>query len=154
MLPSGGMSDEQPGARIRLAHAARRLPAQHQYLDALVATTRRALERSTPAEAREALHAFRGALEAHFALEEQVLFPALHGLAPERERTIEALMLEHRAMRDRLAELEEQVGREPRDAVVRAFVDLCAFLRNHERVEERLFASDAGAPESPPGSHP
>lgn len=149
MLPSGPMSDEQPGLRLRLAHASRRLPAQHEYLDALLATTRRALERSAPAEAREALHAFRGALDAHFALEEQVHFPALHGLDPARSREIEVLVLEHRALRDRLLVLEGQVGREPRDGVARAFVDFAATLRDHETREERLL--EAGLPGNGPG---
>jgi iron-sulfur cluster repair protein YtfE (RIC family) len=106
------MSDEQPGLRPRLAHASRRLPAQHEYLDALLATTRRALERNTPPEAREALHAFRGALDAHFALEEQVHFPALHGLEPGCVAQIEELVLDHHALRDRLLVLEGQVGRD------------------------------------------
>jgi hypothetical protein len=133
------MNDEQPGLRPRLAHATRRLAAQHEYLDALLATTRRAVERSTPPEAREALHGFRGALDAHFALEEQVHFPALHGLEPARASEIEALVLEHRALRDRLLVLEGKVGREPRDEVARGFVDLGAALRDHETREERLF---------------
>jgi hypothetical protein len=133
------MPDEQPGLRPRLAHATRRLAAQHEYLDALLATTRRALERSSPPEAREALHAFRGALDAHFALEEQVHFPALHGLEPERAGEIESLVLEHRALRDRLLVLEGRLGREPRDGVTRDFVDLGAAMRDHETREERLF---------------
>jgi len=132
------MSDEQPGLRRRLARATRRLSGQHEYLDALLATTRRALERNTPSEAREALHAFQGALDAHFALEEQVHFPALHGLDPARNREIEALVLEHRALRDRLLVLERKVGREPRDGVARDFVELGAALRDHETREERL----------------
>jgi hemerythrin-like domain-containing protein len=132
------MTDEQPGLRPRLAHATRRLAAQHQYLDALLATTRRALERNAPGEAREALHAFRGAIDAHFALEEQVHFPALHGLDPAQDREIEALVLEHRALREQLLALEVRVGREPRDAVARSFVDLGATLRAHESREERL----------------
>lgn len=146
MLPSGSMSDEQPGLRRRLAHASRRLAVQHEYLDALLATTRRALERNTPAEAREALHAFRGALDAHFALEEQVHFPALHGLEPARDREIEALVLEHRALRDRLLVLEGKVGREPRDGVARAFVELGASLRDHEDREERLLEASVTEP--------
>jgi hypothetical protein len=133
------MSDEQPGLRPRLAHASRRLAAQHEYLDALLATTQRAIARNTPSEAREALHAFRGALDAHFALEEQVHFPALHGLEPARGREIEELLLEHRSLRERLRVLEAKVGREPRDGVARDFVDLGVALRDHESREELLF---------------
>jgi len=140
------MSDEQPGLRRRLAHASRRLPVQHEYLDALFATTRRALERNTPAEAREALHAFRGALDAHFALEEQVHFPGLHGLEPERDREIEVLVLDHHALRDRLLALESRVGRETRDEIARSFAELGASLRDHETREERLFAAAVREP--------
>lgn len=133
------MDDEQPGLRPRLAHVTRRLAAQHEYLDALLATTRRALERSAPAEAREAVQALRGALDAHFALEEQVHFSALHGLDPAQDRRIEVFVLEHRALRDRLQTLAGRVTREPRDAVARDFVDLGAALREHETEEEILF---------------
>ncbi|HEY8495087.1 MAG TPA: hemerythrin domain-containing protein [Myxococcota bacterium] len=133
------MSDEQPGLRPRLAHVARRLAGQHDHLDALVATTRRALAGAAPAEAREALHAFRGALDAHFALEEQVHFPALRaldaGLGPE----IDALVSGHHALRDRMLALEGRAAREPADRIAEDFEDFAAVLRAHESREERLF---------------
>lgn len=147
MLSSGRMSDEQPGLRPRLTHATRRMAAQHEYLDALLATTQRAIARNTPAEAREALHAFRGALDAHFTLEEQVHFPALHALEPARAREIEELLQEHRSLRDRTLELAGAVGREPRDGVAHAFVDLGAALRDHETREERLFGGEPPIPQ-------
>jgi len=75
-----------------------------------------------------------------------VHFPALHGLDPARTREIEVLVLEHRALRDRLLVLEGKVGREPRDGVARDFVDLGAALRDHESREERLFGV-AGSPD-------
>jgi hypothetical protein len=142
--------DDQPGLRLRLTHASRRIAGQHDYLDALVASTLRALERNTPAEAREGLEGFAGALDAHFALEEQLHFPALHGLRPEVAPEIEALMVEHRALRARVRGLGERVGREPRDEVTREFVGLADTLRDHESREEQLFASIEPAPEPPP----
>lgn len=146
MLSSACMADEQPGLRPRLAHATRRLAAQHGYLDALLATTQRAIARHTPAEAREALYAFRGAIDAHFALEEQVHFPALQGLEPARGPELEELRLEHRALQARLGELEGQMGREPRGGVARGFADLGVALRDHETREERLFSREPPAP--------
>lgn len=131
-------SDEHPGLRLRLAHASRRLAVQHDYLDALLAATQRALERNTPAEAREALAGFAGALEAHFALEEQLHFPALHGLRLELAPELEALMLEHRALRERMRALAERVGKEPRESVTAEFVALGGVLRVHESREEQL----------------
>ena len=142
MLPTRSMarSDDQPGLRLRLAHASRRLPAQHDFLDALLATTSRALERMPPAEAQEAMRGFRGALEAHFQLEEEVHFPALHGLEPRLQAELEALVLEHHALRDRLLVLEGRIGREPGAAVASDFAELAQTLREHESREERLFA--------------
>lgn len=143
MLPTRSMarSEDQPGLRLRLAHASRRLPAQHDFLDALLATTGRALERMPQAEAQEAMRGFRGALEAHFQLEEEVHFPALHGLEPRLEAELEALVLEHHALRDRLLVLEGRIGREPGAVVAPDFADLAQTLREHESREERLFAA-------------
>lgn len=92
-------SEDQPGLRLRLAHVSRRLPIQHEFLNALLATTSRALERMEAVEAQEALLGFRGALDAHFQLEEEVYFPALHSLQPDLEVEIEELVREHHALR-------------------------------------------------------
>ena len=138
-------SEDQPGLRLRLAHASRRLPAQHDFLDALVATTGRALERTDALEAQEAIRGFRGALEAHFQIEEEVHFPALHGLRPGLEAELEALVREHHALRDRLLVLEGRIGREAGVAVAPDFAELAEALREHESREERLFAADARA---------
>lgn len=138
-------SDDQPGLRLRLAHASRRLPVQHDFLDALLATTGRALERTDAAEAQEAMRGFRGALEAHFQLEEEVHFPALHGLQPRCGAELEALVREHHALRDRLLALEGRLGREPGSAVAPDFAELAHALRQHESREERLFVADARA---------
>jgi len=124
-------ADDQPGLRWRLAHEARRVSAQHGYLDALVATTRRAVERE--GEAREALRAFRGALESHFALEEQVHFPALQGLHPELASELTELTREHAAFRASLEHLERQA-----EGVGTALDALSASLRVHENREEHL----------------
>ena len=131
---------DQPGLRLRLAHEARRIAAQHEYLNALETTTLRSLERNTPAEAREALHGFRGALDAHFTLEEQIHFPALHGLREDLAPRIEALIGQHAALRVSIEELEGRVGREPRDDVTRHFRALAEALHAHESQEERLLA--------------
>lgn len=148
-------SEDQPGLRLRLARASRRLPAQHDFLDALLATTGRALDRTASAEAQEALRGFRGALDAHFQLEEEVHFPALHGLQPGLGAELEALVREHHALRDRLLGLEGRAGREPGPAVARDFAELALSLRQHESREERLFAVEAQrTPPSPNGDSP
>jgi hypothetical protein len=134
-------SDDQPGLRLRLAHEAKRIAVQHGYLAALEATTLRALERNTPAEAREALHGFFGALDAHFELEERVHFPAIHGLHADLGADIARLVEDHRALRAALSDLEVRVGREPRDRVTEGFRVAGAQLLDHERREETLIAA-------------
>lgn len=142
-------SEDQPGLRLRLAHASRRLPAQHDFLAALSATTGRALERMPTGEAQEAMRGFRGAVEAHFQLEEEVHFPALHGLHSGLEAELRALVSEHHALRDRLLALEGRLGREPGPAVAPAFAELAHALRQHESREERLFLADGRAADGP-----
>jgi hypothetical protein len=134
-------SDEEPGLRPRLAHASRRLALQHEYLDALLLTTSRVLERHTPSEARDALLGFVGALDSHFSLEEQVHFPALHALRPELSPELETLMREHRAFHGRVQELLARVGKEPRESVATDFGRLGVELREHESREEALLPS-------------
>lgn len=136
-------SEDQPGLRLRLAHVSRRLPIQHEFLNALLATTSRALERMEAVAAQEALLGFRGALDAHFQLEEEVYFPALHSLQPDLEVEIEELVREHHALRDRLLVLEGRAGREPGPAVAQEFVELSHALRQHESREQQAFASEA-----------
>ena len=131
---------DQPGLRLRLAHEARRIAVQHGYLDALEATTLRALERGDSLEMRQALHGFHGSLDAHFTLEEQVHFPALHGLHPELEPDLDALIREHVRFRDELDRIEASL-RDPSggsaDALA-AFRDVAASLGPHEQREEQL----------------
>jgi len=122
--------------RLRLVHEARRLAGQHGYLDALASATRRAIERDAGAETREALIGFRGALESHFALEEQLHFPALHGLRPELAGDLAELSREHAEFRAALDRIEHHPGGAARTAALDTF---SASLRLHEDREERLF---------------
>ncbi len=131
---------DQPGLRLRLAHEARRIAAQHGYLDALEATTLLSLERGDPSEMRHALHGFHGSLDAHFTLEEQVHFPALHGLRPDVEPEIDELIREHARFRDELHRIEAVLHGSASGAAeaLAAFREVAAGLGRHEEREERL----------------
>lgn len=129
---------------MRLAHEAKRIAAQHEFLDALEGATLRALERGAGEEMRSALRTFAVSLGAHFRLEEQVQFPALHGLDPALDPELAALSRDHGAFRAQVAGLEEQVangdGVAKRSQVIASFGQLAAALRQHEEREERLLA--------------
>jgi len=141
---------DQPGLRLRLAHEARRIASQHSYLDALEATTLRAFERGDPAEMQQALHGFHGSLDAHFALEEQVHFPALHGLRPDFQSELDELIREHVRFREELdrigASLRAIGGNAAAAEILAAFRDVVANLRRHEEREERLLSRAAEGP--------
>jgi iron-sulfur cluster repair protein YtfE (RIC family) len=127
---------------MRLAHEARRIASQHAYLDALEATTLRALERGERVEMRQALDGFHGALDSHFTLEEQIHFPALHGLQSELEPELMELVREHERFRSALGQLDAGVRRSPPDPaeLAASFRDLAAALGRHEQREEQLLA--------------
>lgn len=137
-------SSDQPGLRLRLAHEARRIATQHGYLDALESTTLRALERGDAREMADALRAFAGALDSHFALEEQVHFPALHGLDAGLAAEIGALVAEHGDFHQTLEALVAHAAAGAADRlrpeVLAGFGKLAAALRQHEEREEALFA--------------
>ncbi len=133
---------------MRLAHEARRIASQHAYLDALEATTLRSLERGDPVEMRQALDGFHGSLESHFALEEKVHFPALHGLRADLEPELLVLIREHEGFRSTLSQLGAEARRSLPDPaeLAAAFRELAAALGRHEQREERLLAATQPRP--------
>jgi hemerythrin HHE cation binding domain-containing protein len=127
----------ETGLRHRLRRAVRRSESQHGQLRALLAEIEAPLRTGTRVVATDLVARLRDALRAHFELEDQTLFPALHGLRPDVSAPIEVLSREHA---DFLAELGAALGAASgcdRDA----FVRLRAALGDHERREEALLES-------------
>jgi len=124
------------GLRLRLRRALKRTEGQHQQLRALLHDAETAARAGTDPVA--ALSRLRDGLRAHFELEEGVSFPALHGLAPDAQTSLEALEREHHGFLGDLAGLLE--GSCSCDGVLR----FGGALREHEQREERLLASILG----------
>lgn len=140
---------DQRGLRMRLAQEARRIAAQHEFLDALEATTRAALAVGDAAACDEALLHFESALVAHFEIEERVQFPALHGLAVELDPELAELVRAHGRFRAALAAMRdavEDVDPDARAAVLAEFEALAAELRTHETHEETLLSDASRLP--------
>ena len=144
-MSRGVTERDQPGLRMRLAHEARRIAGQHAYLAALEATTLLALENGDGAAIARALAAFAGSLESHFTLEEQVQFPALHGLHPGHERALAELVADHARYRSAIEAVRAlATGRDAvarRAEVIAGFGRLAADLKDHEGREEALLAA-------------
>ena len=120
------------GLRLRLRRAKQRVEAQHQALRALLNDAETAARAQKPLWER--LELLRDGLRAHFELEEEICFPAMHGLERAAKPSILRLARDHRAVLAELAELLD----EPSDATSRVLL-LGQALREHEQHEEELF---------------
>jgi len=87
--------DEQPGLRLRVGREARRISSQHRQLDTFYGMVLDSLSNGRAERARSEFLRFHDALEAHFTVEEQIHFPALHGLRPELDAELATLVEVH-----------------------------------------------------------
>lgn len=136
-------SGREPGLSRRLEIEARRISAQHDKLGELWSHFVSGVGESLAGgELVERLGLFASALRSHFALEERIHFPALHGSDAHIEPVLARLLEEHR-------QFDQDLERMERDLAARGTqdgLDLEAFTRRlaeHERVEEGLYPDRA-----------
>ena len=143
-----GAPDEKPddpGLRLRLRRATRDIGAQHDRMRELAAEVRAALAAGDGSAARTAMQRYRDALQAHFALEEDVYFPALHGLEPKLGDTIGELQSDHERLFD-AADALAVPDADPADVEWDAgFLELRRALQLHEAREEALLSGVAAS---------
>lgn len=138
---AGSGSSADRGLRLRMAGEARRVHRQHARLAALMHDLRAVLEGSNIDASRRAFARFTDALDAHMRVEETVYFPALHGLLPEVDDELSALIAEHREMRAEIAAIGRRLAGDHAGAgatAVEALDALTARSARHEAVEEAL----------------
>ncbi|HXK23433.1 MAG TPA: hemerythrin domain-containing protein [Myxococcota bacterium] len=133
----------ETGLRHRLRRAVRRSESQHVQLRALLAEIADALGAGARAVPVGSLARLRDALQAHFELEDQMLFPAVHGLRPGAGGSIETLCHEHAQFLSELGDALGAVSGCDGDA----FLRLRAALGDHERREEQLLEGVVGVDE-------
>ena len=129
---------DQPGLQIRLARQGKGIAFQHRQLDVFVREVSQAIRRGQRRDCETALFRLQGALNAHFAVEEQILFPALHGLHSELADIVLALEREHERLREDVDRLALAIAVSDISAVQRGLEEFDAALRAHERLEERI----------------
>jgi iron-sulfur cluster repair protein YtfE (RIC family) len=78
---------------------------QHRQLDVFVREVSLALKRECARDCKTAVYQLAGALKAHFAVEEGVIFPALRGLRPDLSNWIATSEREHERLRHQLDRL-------------------------------------------------
>ena len=131
----------QPGLALRMQRERRVISAQHRQLDDFYLRVAAAVDGDQPDAARAAFARFADALEAHFALEDGLYFPALRGLSPALGPTLEALCDEHQALRERLAHVARRIDAGVCADCAPSLEDLAGDVAEHERREEELLAS-------------
>ena len=132
------MESDGSGLRYRLRRALRQIGEQHRQLRELHAALRRAMASQDRQDARERFRCYREAVGAHFELEDDVFFPALHGLHPEHAEALESLGRDHDALLDELVRLGSLLEGEAPAAFGAGFDALRAAFASHETREEDL----------------
>lgn len=140
------MSSMQTGLLFRVRRAAKQIAEQHRHIGEVQGRLESALAGAARDELKQALNRYRGAVDAHFSLEEEVFFPALHGLHPEQGAALERLSAEHGEFTRALEALERELDGDARERFGEALRRLVDRMAEHESREERLVRSLAELP--------
>ncbi len=133
-----GPESQAAGLAMRVRREALRIAAQHHQLDQFHAVFEDALARRDLTSARVAFARFADALEAHFSLEEEFYFPALHGHRRDLTGELAQLTREHAALRGGVAQLTSELAGSDFAACELELAAWTAQLLSHERHEEAL----------------
>ncbi len=123
----------------------RQIENQHRRIDQLYLALETAISDCGKSEARAAFNRYRTVISDHFALEEQVFFPALQIEDPGRKSEIESLIRSHDRLFDELAQMEEQLESLSREDFSRRLHGFVTILAIHEKKEEMLIAATEDA---------
>ena len=148
--PHGFVRDN--GLRLRMRSEERRIESQHEQLDDLCREVYSRIDKDGAKLAINDFLLFMAALDAHMKVEEDIYFPALHGLREDAGSELTALVAEHVELR-----LEADVVRlrlkENDQASARIALDhLARQISEHERSEEDLIAKITEGPVADYGS--
>lgn len=135
---SGGSADS--GLRLRMRGEERRISSQHKQLEELFERVLETVRRSSPRQGLGDFLLFATVLEAHMSVEEDIYFPAFHGLRGDIGAELEALMRDHDRLRRRLDEVREILRGDDPTASRHALDELAADIDQHEETEEALIA--------------
>jgi iron-sulfur cluster repair protein YtfE (RIC family) len=114
------------------------LQQHHKHCDDLFATAEaRAHALDWPA-CQEASEKFLGELEAHFATEEQVLFPAFEAATGMSGGPTQVMRMEHAQMRELMAQMGAALKQRDRDAFAGVADTLLIMMQQHNMKEENI----------------
>jgi hemerythrin-like domain-containing protein len=126
----------------------RRISSQHKQLGDLFERVMASLEGGGPRLAVGDFLLFATALEAHLSVEEEIYFPALHGLRNDVGSELVVLVEEHQLIREALPQVRQQLATDDREAARIALDTLANQIERHEHDEESLLARITEGPVS------
>jgi hemerythrin superfamily protein len=134
------------GLRLRMQGEARRIAAQHEELNRLRTAVSERIDRDGAIAALDTFIRFVATLDAHMNLEEEIYFPALHGLDSDAGGELADLTAEHVEVRLDANEIRNLLRNDERSSARRAFDGLVWRIAKHEMAEENLIARVMGRP--------
>jgi hemerythrin-like domain-containing protein len=132
------MDELATGLRYRLRRAVRQIGDQHRHMAAMHRLLGQTLADGERRDAQDAFVRYRHAIGAHFELEDDVFFPAIHGLHPEHAEDLDVLSREHGEFLDELKRMAAELESGPLETFARSFQRFSDTLAAHEAREERL----------------
>jgi len=133
-----GRGRDQPGLEKRLSRQRSGIASQHRQLDVFVRKISQALRQGQRRDCETAVYQLQGALNAHFVVEEQIVFPALHGLNSKLADQIVALERDHERLRENVDRLALAIVASDITTAQRNLEEFDTALSAHERSEEQI----------------
>jgi hypothetical protein len=132
--------DNDSGLRLRMRGEERRISSQHRQLGDLFERTMDSVETIGSRRAIGDFLLFQTALEAHMSVEEDIYFPALHGLRNDVRDELVELVEEHNKIRIVLNNVKYLMSRSVGHDAELALIELANRIEDHEEKEENLLA--------------
>jgi iron-sulfur cluster repair protein YtfE (RIC family) len=127
-----------PGLRKRLELKSSGIVSQHRQLNLFVNNVAEPLRRLEWRQCETAVFQLQGGLDAHFRVEEQIVFPALQALHAELLEATNALTRDHLRLREDANQLVLAVVAADVPECWRRLGQLESALQVHERTEEEI----------------
>ena len=125
---------------MRMRGEERRISSQHRQLEDLFARVLGSVEAGGPRKAVGDFLLFQTALEAHMSVEEEIYFPALHGLRNDMGGELAELVSDHELIRSLLSGIRRELDSDEVDPALRTLDELADRVNRHEDREEALLA--------------
>lgn len=114
------------------------MSGDHKQCDELFVVAERGVADGRWADADAAYALFQQAMEQHFAMEEEVLFPAFETAAGSSMGPTQVMRVEHRQMRELLQQMQQAAAARQVDEFLGASETLLILMQQHNMKEEQI----------------